>query len=136
MREIITPDILALGETITDPGLRELFDLSIEKHLQPNLQEHKDAVEKMWDAFERLKTYYTDLDKQESANKIIEDISCGQTEFIEMLTAEFSALTKIGNEFRIRHHERGKTDITDIRYYDYFFNRCLALISLALQFLK
>ena len=45
-------------------------------------------------------------------------------------------LTTIGNNFRIRHHETNKIDIVDIRHYDYFFNRCLALIALALQYLQ
>ena len=49
---------------------------------------------------------------------------------------EFNKLTKIGNDFRIRHHETYKIDIQDIRHYDYFFNRCLALIATALQYLQ
>ena len=53
-----------------------------------------------------------------------------------VLTAEFKELTTIGNNFRIRHHETNKIDIVDIRHYDYFFNRCLALIALALQYLQ
>ena len=36
----------------------------------------------------------------------------------------------------LRHHETNRTDITDIRYYDYFFNRCLSLIALAIQYLE
>ena len=49
---------------------------------------------------------------------------------------EFQALTKIGNNFRIRHHETDKVEITDVRHYDYFFNRFLSLIALALQYLE
>ena len=47
---------------------------------------------------------------------------------------EFKELTGIGNRFRIRHHERDKIDIVDDNYFDYFFNRCLSLISLTLKF--
>jgi hypothetical protein len=49
---------------------------------------------------------------------------------------EFRVLTNIGNRFCIRHHETNKINITDIRHCDYFFNRCLSLIALALQYLK
>lgn len=53
-----------------------------------------------------------------------------------LIDEEFKKLTEIGNNFRIRHHETNKIDITDIRYYDYFFNRCLSLIALAVHYLK
>lgn len=96
----------------------------------------RDAVEKLWDAFERLKTYYTNVNKQDSANKIISDMAAGNEDYINLFTEEFKKLTKVGNDFRIRHHETDKIEIADIRYYDYFFNRCLSLIALAVQYLK
>ena len=83
-----------------------------------------------------LKTYYTDRDKKKSVEKIVSDMSGGQGAFETLFNAEFKALTDIGNNFRIRHHETNRTDITDIRYYDYFFNRCLSLIALAIQYLE
>lgn len=96
----------------------------------------RDAVEKLWDAYERLKTYYTTLNKAKSAEKIVNDMAAGQAPYVTLFDAEFRALTKIGNDFRIRHHETDKVEITDIRYYDYFFNRCLSLIALAIQYLQ
>ncbi len=36
---------------------------------------------------------------------------------------------------KLFHHKTDKIDITDIRYYDYFFNRCLSLIALVIQYL-
>ena len=135
-QEVLTSDIVALGMKIREPGLKDMFELAIEKHMQPNLQAHKDAVEKLWDVFERLKTYYTDLEKKRSAEKIIEDMACGQEAYKELFDKEFKELSRIGNEFRIRHHETDKIDILDMRCYDYFFNRCLSLIALALQYLK
>lgn len=121
---------------ILEPGLRELMDEAIALHQQANISAHRIAVEKIWDALERLKTYYTCLDKKASANKIINDISGGQADFSSLFTSEFRSLTDIGNKFRIRHHETDKIDIIDTHYYDYFFNRCLSLIALAIQYLK
>ena len=83
-----------------------------------------------------LKTYYTALNKRDSAAKIVNDMSGGQDDYITLFDTEFTALTKLGNNFRIRHHETDKIEITDIRYYDYFFNRCLSLIALAIQYLQ
>lgn len=65
------------------------------------------AVEKIWDAFERIKTYYyPELDKKKSANKIIDELSNGNDSIKSMFQAEFKYLTDIGNSYRIRHHEK------------------------------
>lgn len=121
---------------IQEQGVRELLQEAISLYKQPYPGAHKNAVEKIWDAFERLKSYYTTMDKKASASQIVNDIAGGQTEFIALFDEEFRALTKIGNDYRIRHHETNKVDITDDRHYDYFFNRCLSVISLAIQYLK
>ncbi|QDR79616.1 hypothetical protein [Sporomusa termitida] len=55
--------------------------------------------------------------------------------YVELFEKEFHELTAIGNNFRIRHHETTKTDIEDNRYYDYFYKRCLSLISVAIKYL-
>ena len=73
--------------------------------------------------------------EKDSADKIINDMADGKQPYITLFTDEFFALTKIGNDYRIRHHEMNKIDITNQRHYDYFFNRCLSLIALALQYL-
>ena len=134
--EVLTSGIIDQTKKIAEPGLRDLLDEAIEKHLQPTVQAHRDAVEKIWDAFERLKTYYAELDKKKSAEKIVDDMAGGQDEVATMFNTEFKALTEIGNQYRIRHHETSKIDITDIRHYDYFFNRCLSLIATAILYLK
>lgn len=123
-------------QNISEIGIKELLEESFILFKQPNPVAKKDATEKIWDAFERLKTYYTELDKKSSTDKIVNDMSGQQAEFISLFYDEFKALTKIGNDFRIRHHETNKIDITDLNYYDYFFNRCLSLISLAIRYLK
>ena len=121
---------------VKEKGLRELLEDAILAYKTPHPTAQQNAVEKIWDALERLKTYYTALDKKNSAAKIVSDMAHGQAEFIDLFNSEFKALTDIGNNFRIRHHETNKTDITDSKHYDYFFNRCLSLIALAIQYLK
>lgn len=123
-------------QQIAEYGTRELMKDAIALYKTPNPAARQDSVEKIWDALERLKTYYTNLDKRGSVTKVVNDMSNGNSEFIEIFNTEFMALTDIGNDFRIRHHETNKTDITDNRHYDYFFNRCLSLIALAIQYLK
>ncbi len=131
----LTPEIEEQVDQISEAGTRELMKDAIALYKTPYPNARQDSVEKIWDALERLKTYYRPLDKSKSVSKIIDDMSSGRSEYIDLFEQEFRSLTKIGNKFRIRHHETNKVDITDNKHYDYFFNRCLSLIALAIQYL-
>ena len=133
--DVIDDSILHEIQKNKEPVLKELLDLAIQKHKAPDIQSHKEAVEKIWDAFERLKTFYKDLDKKRSSEKIVKTMSNDNDEFYRLFNDEFVALTEIGNKFTIRHYETSKIDIIDSKYYDYLFNRCLSLIALAIQYL-
>lgn len=123
-------DILA---PIQEAGLKELLQEASNYYENNNL---KIAVEKLWDALERLKTYYSPvLDKKKSVSKIICDMSSNDNQYMKLFEDEFQQLTTIGNSFRIRHHEKTKINIEDSRHYDYFYKRCLSLISTAVQYL-
>lgn len=119
---------------IQEVGLKELLQDASRYYDENNLQI---AVEKMWDAFERLKTYYCSsiIDKKKSVEKIVEDMGSSQQSYMELFKKEFHELTTIGNDFRIRHHETTKIDIQDKRHLEYFYKRCLSLISTAIQYL-
>ena len=120
---------------VKEDGLKQLLKDAISKHNSPHPEDIRDSVEKIWDALERLKTYYVSLDKKASVAQIIKDISGEKEELRLIFEAEFKSLTDIGNNFRIRHHETNRNDITDINHYDYFFNRCLSLIVLSIKYL-
>lgn len=132
----LVPEIESKVAQIKEPGTRQLLEEAVALHKMPYPESARDAVEKIWDALERLKTYYTDLDKKASVSKIVGDMADGDPNYIALFNAEFKALTDIGNDYRIRHHETNKIDITNPRHYDYFFNRCLSLIALAIQYLQ
>ncbi|MBR3239876.1 MAG: hypothetical protein IKF99_15745 [Oscillospiraceae bacterium] len=68
--------------TIKEPGIRGLLEIAIQKHKSPYPNDQKDAVEKIWDALERLKTYYTTMDKKGSVAKIVSDMADGKAAFI------------------------------------------------------
>ncbi|MCT0449642.1 AbiJ-related protein [Lactococcus lactis] len=121
---------------VPEKGLKELIDESLLKYKSEKVSDKKEAVEKIWDALERLKSYYKSLNKKKSVEKLIADISSHETNYIEIFNDEFIKLTKIGNDFRIRHHETNKIEITDNHYFNYFFLRCYALISLAINYLE
>lgn len=133
---LLTMEIENNLAAVREVGTRELLKDAVALYKTPNPAARQDSVEKIWDALERLKTYYTTLDKKGSAERIVNDMANGNDDFAALFNNEFKMLTDIGNKYRIRHHETNKIDITDDRYYDYLFNRCLSLIVLAIQYLK
>lgn len=121
---------------VNEVGTRKLLEDAIKLHKTPNPAARQESVEKLWDALERLKTYYTELDKKCSVEKIVNNMANGNSDFADLFNKEFKMLTDIGNKYRIRHHETNTIDIPNNNYCDYLFNRCLSLIALAIQYLK
>ena len=120
-------------EKVNEDGLEELLEEAVKLYKDPNPVSQKYAVEKIWDAFERLKTYY-DVNKRQSADKLVNSMAKNNTYFLQVFINEFKVLTEIGNECRIRHHEIDKIEISE-EYYDYLFQRCISLIGLAIKYL-
>ena len=124
-------------QTIKEPGLKDLINEAVSFYKHPNPAIYRSAVEKLWDALERVKTFYVPagMDKKKSVETLIKSMANNQQHFFDLFTAEFRTLTEIGNNYRIRHHETDKYDINDDNYYEYFFNRCFALIVLAIKYI-
>lgn len=134
--DVLSEKVETITESVGERGTRELLEEAIKLYRNPRPENQHLAVEKIWDALERLKTYYSPaLDKRHSADKIVNAMGHGDENFIKLFVLEFKELTDIGNNYRIRHHETTKIDIVDSKHFDYFFNRCLSLIALALQYL-
>ncbi len=119
-----------------DKSLKELIDSALSFYSKPNPENIQVALEKIWDAFERIKTIYPNLGKKDSSNKLIDAISMGEDNYKNLLFNEFVELNYIGNNFRIRHHETNKIEIVDNRHKEYLFNRCASLLLQCLQYIK
>jgi len=94
------------------------------------------ALEKIWDAFERMKTYYMDKKKKQSIEELIQLASKGNIEFANLLNNECKSLTTIGNKYQIRHFETDKIEIKDNKHIDYLYYRMISLIHLFLSELE
>ncbi len=110
-----------------DEELNKLVKEAKERFFNP--KDKQIAIEKLWDAFERVKTYYSG-NKKQSTEKLIALIS---KEFdLTFLENEFQILTEIGNSYRIRHHETNKKEIANSKHMTYLFFRMLSLLDLCL----
>jgi hypothetical protein len=110
-----------------DDELNKLIKEAKDRFFNP--KDKQIAIEKLWDAFERIKTYY-EGNKKQSSEKLVSIISKNFNS--DLLESEFQSLTKIGNEYRIRHHETDKKEITEPKHLNYLFFRMLTLIDLCL----
>lgn len=136
--EIVIENSIEVIEATPEKELRKLLEESIALHKSRRMEDHHLATEKIWDAFERMRSYYMDekTDKKASANKIISQMTDGNKTYFDLFSGEFLELGKFGNDYRIRHSEIGKIDIPNDDYYDYFFSRCFAMIVLVLRYIE
>lgn len=111
-----------------DEDLNRLIKEAKDRFFNP--KDKQVAIEKLWDAFERIKTYYSGGNKKQSSSKLSTIVS--QNFDSELIENEFYILTKIGNEYRIRHHETGTKEIPETKHLNYLFFRMLSLIDLCL----
>lgn len=122
---------------VHESGLRQLLFEAVQLYKNPRPDINKLALDKVWDAFERLKTIYVDadIDKKHSVAEVVSKVSCGREVYGKLIDDEFKSLTTIGNTFRIRHHELDKIDLCDDNYVEYLFSRCFSLIALAIKYI-
>jgi hypothetical protein len=133
----VAPAVLheALGEALFNTGdvdLDRLLETAREKFLHRSLDMRKEGLEKLWDAWERLKTIEPGPDKLAQIAALI-DKSSAEPNFRKQIDDEGKVLTWIGNNFMIRHTETNKTPITESAHVDYLFHRMFALIRLLLK---
>lgn len=116
----------------SDVRLNEMISSAIDGIKNPNESDRIYALEKLWDAFERMKTYYSEKKKQ-STEQLIAHVSAETDKFDELLDEEFRKLTDIGNKYQIRHFEQDKIQIKSLKHIDYLFYRMIALINMCIK---
>lgn len=126
-------DVLKSAEFRTgDIDLDSLLNMARAKFLNPNPTVRQESLDKLWDAWERLKTIEPGKDKKASATALLNRAAPEPT-FRDALEKEASELTRIGNNFRIRHAETSQVPLQFNEHVDYLFHRLFALIILFLK---
>lgn len=128
LQEILVPTAFNTGDQI----LNELLSTAREKFLNRDLRVRREALEKLWDAWERLKSLSDPGDKRNSV-KILLDRVTAEPNLRERVETEARQLTEIGNNFFIRHTEVSKPPIADSHQVDYLFHRLFSFIRMILQ---
>src|SRR3954466_6711913 len=115
-----------------DATLDNLMEGARQKFLNRSIDVRRESLEKLWDAWERLKTLEPGRDKSESAGRLL-DKAAAEPTFRARLEEEARALTSIGNTFMIRHTETDKIPVGDSVHIDYLFHRMFSMIRLLLK---
>jgi hypothetical protein len=143
----LTPEGLArrvLPESLSQPLAAALFatgDNETDRLLErarslissPKPEDRQDALEKLWDAFERLKTLEPGADKKMQADALLDRAANPGSRLRRSLADEARVLTSIGNDFRIRHAETSKEPLANTDAVDYLFTRMLAFVRFVLK---
>ena len=84
-----------------DEALDEMLETARDKFISREPAVRKEGLDKLWDAWERLKTLEVAGDKRASTSALLDRVAGGTMR--ERLEAEARELTDIGNHFTIRH---------------------------------
>lgn len=133
----IAPAVLheSLAEAAFHTGdgvLDELLEVARRKFLNRSVDVRRESLEKLWDAWERLKTIEAGNDKKAMVKTLL-DNAASEPAFRSNLEREARELTDIGNTFMIRHTEIGKIPVLDSAQIDYFFHRMFSMIRMLLR---
>jgi hypothetical protein len=127
LRESLTNAIFVTGDLILDKMLAD----SRSKFFSPQPDIRREALEKLWDAWERIKTIEDPTNKKKSINTLLDKAS-PEPKFREQIGKEATELTNIGNDFLIRHSEICKPPLETLEQVDYLFHRLFAMIFMLL----
>lgn len=121
----LAKDLLGTGFDTGDDTLDGLIEQAVRLFTDRHVEARRDAVEKLWDAFERAKTLLG-ADKKDGAQRLLE-ASSSSPEFLRLIEVESRALSDVGNRFRIRHSETHVIELSD-QELDYLFARLFSLL--------
>lgn len=133
----VLPPVLGddLKRTLFRTGDRTLDNMLEEcrtKFSDRNPLVRREALERLWDAWERLKSLADPSDKKTSV-KIILDAVTSEPSLRARLEDEATELNSIGNSHLIRHSEVAQVPVVDTDQVDYLFHRLFAMIQLILR---
>lgn len=116
----------------SDDELDRLLEYARLHFLSPKLDDRRDATEKLWDAFERMKTLEPGVDKKAQADALLDRAAAPGSKMRYALGEEAKALTDVGNSLRIRHSEIAQEMIERSEQLDWLFVRLFSFLRLLL----
>lgn len=120
-----------------DSELNRMLETARRKFLAPDVAVRREALEALWDAWERVKTLGPGPDKKAQTIALLNATAGPSSPLLgQALEREAKELTWIGNNMQIRHSEKGKERVAKGEHIDYLFHRLFSLIQAVLRMNK
>ena len=117
-----------------DADLDRMLEKARDKFLDPDEAKQREALEALWDVWERLKTMGDGPDKKAQIKNLLDHTAgLSSPKFREALEREAKELTTVGNNFQIRHSEKNQERLARSEHVDYLFHRLFSLIQVILR---
>jgi len=127
LRESLRSAVFQTGET----GLDDRLEKARSKFLSHEPEIRRESLVELWGAWERLKSLDDPANKKLSITTLLDRVA-SESSYRATLDTEAKELSRIGNNFQIRHSELDKPAIQDSATIDYLFHRLFAFILLLL----
>ena len=117
-----------------DPELDGMLETARQKFLDPDEATRREALQILWDAWERLKTLGSGRDKAAQATSLLDSAAgSASSRFRLALEREARELNWIGNNLQIRHSEKNQDRIARSEHVDYLFHRLFCILHMSLR---
>ena len=117
-----------------DDELDLLLSTARTKVLDPKPEVRREALQDLWDAWERLITMWPGKDKKAQSKAMLADVAgANSPRFLEALEKEAKELTDLGNKLQIRHFGTDQEKLATSGHVDYLFQRLFSLIWMILR---
>ena len=131
---VLSEELASVHLQTGDEELDGLLEKARAKFLNSDEEIRREALEALWDAWERIKSLDPGLNKKEAIKDLLDRASGPSSPKLRSrLETEASELTGIGNELRIRHSETSQEMLVRDEHIDYLFHRLFSLIQLILK---
>ena len=131
---VLRAELISAHFQSSDTILDGLLEGARIKFLSPRGEIRGEALQELWDAWERLKTTGEGSDKKEQITSLLDEAAgILSPQLRHRLETDAKELTDIGNSLQIRHFEVGKEEIQKSEHIDYLFHRLFGMIQLILK---
>ena len=117
-----------------DVELDRLLETARRKYLSPLGDVRREALQELWDAWERLKTTGEGAKKRDQISALLDEAAGPLSrQFHKHIQKDAIELTAIGNNLQIRHSEVGKEKVQKSEHIDYLFHCLFSMVQIILQ---
>lgn len=127
--------IVKIQKDTNDKSLKELIEEANAFVQTGSTDDLQRALEKIWDAYERVKSL-CHMDKKASVNILIDKLSMDDELMKEKINTIMKHLNWMGNNYQIRHFEKDKHVFPSEDLKLFYYNLCASFLNLCMDYVN